>query len=86
MKTIDGAIKHCEDVAESCACLDKECSEEHKQLAKWLLELREYKELEPAISMLKAKNEVVRKKRKIKPSTDIRNMRLGTVSGKLEKE
>ena len=60
--TLDEAIKHCEEVAEdkkaqaweaqlqeeygkvkSC----KECAKEHKQLAEWLKELKQFKEQEP---------------------------------------
>lgn len=58
--TLDEAIKHCEEVAESeeqkykdwkgdyshlkkiDSCI--ECAEEHRQLAKWLKELKAYKE------------------------------------------
>lgn len=39
--TIEEAIKHCEEVADS-KC-DK-CGAEHKQLAKWLIELKEHRE------------------------------------------
>ena len=39
--TIDEAIKHCEEVADSkCDA----CGAEHKQLAEWLKELKEIKE------------------------------------------
>ena len=53
--TIDEAIKHCEEVAEENeknaksinniykkSCL--ECASEHRQLAKWLKDLKEYKD------------------------------------------
>lgn len=53
--TIDEAIKHCEEVAEENeknaksinniykkSCL--ECASEHRQLAKWLRDLKEYKD------------------------------------------
>lgn len=35
------AIYHCQDVADSCDNL--KCAEEHRQLANWLIELRERK-------------------------------------------
>lgn len=38
--TIEEAIKHAEEVANS---LCTECGEEHRQLAEWLKELKEYK-------------------------------------------
>ena len=37
MMTIDDAIKHCNEIA----CKHDECASEHKQLAKWLNELKE---------------------------------------------
>ena len=57
--TLDEAIKHAEEMAElneecariyneqgdviaSCSC--KECAEEHRQLAEWLRELKEYRD------------------------------------------
>ena len=39
--TIDEAIKHAEDKANELEC--SECGKEHKQLAEWLKELKEYK-------------------------------------------
>jgi hypothetical protein len=39
--TLDEAIMHCNDV--SGECQDK-CSFEHEQLAKWLMELKGYRE------------------------------------------
>lgn len=39
---LDDAIKHCEDVINSSECED--CRNEHKQLAIWLKELKEFKE------------------------------------------
>ena len=43
--TLDEAIAHCEDVAngltEQGKC--KECAEDHRQLAEWLKELKEYR-------------------------------------------
>jgi len=41
MMTLDEAIEHCEEVANQCS--NKECSNDHIQLAKWLKELRNYK-------------------------------------------
>lgn len=39
--TLDEAIIHCEEVANSeCS----ECAKQHQQLAEWLKELRRYKE------------------------------------------
>ncbi len=69
INSLDEAIKHAEEVAElneecariyneqgetmaSCSC--KECAEEHRQLAEWLRELKEYRaildELKDAIT------------------------------------
>lgn len=42
--TLDEAIKHAEEIAES-RC--DECGQEHKQLAEWLKELKAYREQEP---------------------------------------
>ena len=46
--TIDEAIKHCYEVAAGALCKSTEnqkaCGEEHKQLAEWLVELKELKE------------------------------------------
>ena len=39
--TLDEAIKHCKEVADTCE--NKECSIEHEQLAEWLKELKTYK-------------------------------------------
>lgn len=41
--TLDEAIKHCNEVA----CKHDECAMEHKQLEKWLIELKSYKEQKP---------------------------------------
>lgn len=38
--SIDEAIEHCEQIAGDNNC---ECADEHRQLAEWLKELREYK-------------------------------------------
>ena len=40
--TLDEAIKHCEEVADTCE--NKECGKEHKQLAEWLKELKAYRD------------------------------------------
>lgn len=37
--TLDEAIKHCYDVANSSVCI--ECANDHKQLAEWLTELQQ---------------------------------------------
>lgn len=44
--TIDEAIQHCIEKAEenNVRCADYPCAMEHIQLAKWLVELKEYKE------------------------------------------
>ena len=41
--TLDEAILHCEEVADRCAVTDgsQKCETEHRQLAKWLRELKE---------------------------------------------
>lgn len=43
--TLDEAIIHCEEVADKCAVADRyiECAKEHRQLAEWLKELKEYR-------------------------------------------
>lgn len=41
--TLDEAIKHAEEIAES-RC--DECGREHRQLVEWLKELKEYREQE----------------------------------------
>lgn len=40
--TLDEAIKHCKEVAESCN--NSECALDHKQLATWLEELKRFKQ------------------------------------------
>lgn len=40
--TLDEAIKHCNEVAESCN--DLGCALDHKQLATWLEELKRFKQ------------------------------------------
>ena len=36
--TLDEAIRHCEEVYQKCS--NRECAEDHKQLADWLKQLR----------------------------------------------
>lgn len=43
MMTIDEAIRHCEEVAEKMN--DCECAADHRQLAEWLRELKELREI-----------------------------------------
>ena len=38
--TLDEAIKHCEEISNGC---DK-CADEHRQLADWLKELKNYRQ------------------------------------------
>ena len=44
--TIEEAIKHCEEVADTPCFTDEEarCYSEHRQLAEWLKELKQYRE------------------------------------------
>lgn len=44
--TIDGAITHCEEVADRCSATDgdRKCGAEHRQLAAWLRELKDWRE------------------------------------------
>lgn len=44
--TLDEAIIHCEEVADRCAVTDgnRECEDNHRQLAEWLKELKQYRE------------------------------------------
>ena len=44
--TLDEAIKHCMDIAETQEMCSngKKCAEEHRQLAEWLKELKRYRE------------------------------------------
>lgn len=50
MLDLESAIKHCEEVVESCERGNPKkrskakCASEHRQLAKWLKELKEYKD------------------------------------------
>ena len=46
--TLDEAIKHCYEVANSTPCnaWEKECNDDHLQLAKWLEELKIYRSLD----------------------------------------
>ena len=41
--TLDEAIKHCEEQAEIIEC--NECAKEHRQLAEWLNELKQSKDV-----------------------------------------
>lgn len=63
MKTLDEAIKHCEEVAEENeknaksinniykkSCL--ECAKEHRQLAEWLKELKTHREIHDVLLQL----------------------------------
>lgn len=40
MMTLDEAIQHCQEKS----CNNDECSMEHRQLAEWLTELKQYRE------------------------------------------
>ena len=44
--TLEEAIIHCEEVADRCAVTDgnRECEDNHRQLAAWLKELKKYRE------------------------------------------
>lgn len=44
--TLDEAIKHCEEVADYDCYNDdqRKCAAEHRQLAEWLKELKQYRE------------------------------------------
>ena len=61
--TIDEAIRHCYEVYLERKDMCKECREEHKQLAKWLEELKESREIinrqKTEIEMLEARLEGV---------------------------
>lgn len=58
--TLDEAIKHCLEVAEEHTKYNSfggfescdECAKEHRQLAKWLTELKELREIQKAKAML----------------------------------
>ena len=43
--TLDEAIRHCDEIAKLCGDDDEVCALEHKQLAKWLRELRELRKV-----------------------------------------
>ena len=53
--TLDEAIKHCEEVVESCERGNPKkrskakCASEYRQLAKWLKELKAYREADEEI-------------------------------------
>ena len=55
--TIDSAIAHSEEVAATAKC--KECAEEHRQLAEWLKELKEKRQM---IKDIRAEIETFRNK------------------------
>lgn len=44
--TLDEAILYCEKVADQCMITDgnRKCESDHRQLAEWLKELKEYKQ------------------------------------------
>lgn len=44
MMTLDEAIKHADDVAKDMELCCEECANDHRQLAKWLRELKSLKE------------------------------------------
>ena len=45
--TLDEAIKHARDKANEQKCHScKKCAEEHEQLARWLEELKQYREMD----------------------------------------
>jgi hypothetical protein len=46
--TIDEAIRHCEEVADGCS--GTECEADHRQLAEWLMELKERRQDQDTIS------------------------------------
>ena len=43
--TLDEAILHCEKIADQCMVTDgnRKCESDHRQLAEWLKELKEYR-------------------------------------------
>lgn len=47
MMTLDEAIIHAEKIADKCAVTDgdRKCEAEHRQLAEWLKELRQYRDI-----------------------------------------
>lgn len=75
--TLEEAIKHCEDVADYDCFTDEQrkCSEEHRQLADWLRELKERREKEvtgdlisrqTALSAIEANQGTLNKRRVMK--------------------
>ncbi len=58
LMTLDEAIKHCEEVAEEHTIYNfyggyescDECAKEHRQLAEWLRELKEYRKVRRILS------------------------------------
>jgi DNA repair exonuclease SbcCD ATPase subunit len=70
--TLDEAIKHCEEVAESCERGNpkkrskSKCASEHRQLAEWLTELKDLREENKALMqecdrLIKEKGELLSK-------------------------
>lgn len=49
--TLDEAIKHAEEVANDMELCCKECAEDHRQLAGWLKELKQYREQTTTITV-----------------------------------
>ena len=47
MMSLDDAIIHCQEVADGFTSQGrcKECADEHRQLANWLIELKLYREI-----------------------------------------
>ncbi|NJO18658.1 MAG: hypothetical protein HC877_23910 [Thioploca sp.] len=43
--TLDEAIEHAEEVSSQCSIEDQLCSQNHIQLARWLRELKKYREI-----------------------------------------
>ena len=47
---LNDAIIHCEEVSKTCS--NKQCAEEHKQLANWLKELKERRDADGSLCHL----------------------------------
>ena len=68
--TLDEAIEHAKEVA--CSCKNEECAADHRQLANWLRELKEYRAAEhdlderPVASMAMYRLHVASYRRRIK--------------------
>lgn len=52
---IDGAIQHCKEKAIENSCC--QCGKDHEQLAKWLTELKEYRDIGSIIYLRKLRDE-----------------------------